>query len=150
MASSSEGPNGGERIVVAFDGSPPSVYAMRLACERAKKLSGTVCAVYVVEIKRSLPLDVETDAEATKGKAVLAQAQGLAQEIDCLGEVALRRARGVGQGIVEEARARNAQLIVLGIGYKEKLGSFDLGEAAPYVLKKAPCWVWLCRQPQPQ
>jgi len=33
----------------------------------------------------------------------------------------------------------------MGIGYKRKFGEFDLGHTAPYVLKNAPCRVWLAR-----
>ena len=33
----------------------------------------------------------------------------------------------------------------MGIGYKRKFGEFDLGQTAPYVLKNAPCRVWLAR-----
>jgi hypothetical protein len=33
----------------------------------------------------------------------------------------------------------------MGIGYKRKFGEFDMGHTAPYVLKNAPCRVWLAR-----
>jgi hypothetical protein len=33
----------------------------------------------------------------------------------------------------------------MGIGYKRKFGEFDLGHTAPYVLKNAPCRVWVAR-----
>ena len=37
-------------------------------------------------------------------------------------------------------------LILLGITYKKRFGEFDLGQTAPFVLKHAPCRVWVCRQ----
>jgi Universal stress protein family len=46
---------------------------------------------------------------------------------------------------VDEALEREVDLIVMGIGYKRKFGEFDMGHTAPYVLKNAPCRVWLAR-----
>jgi nucleotide-binding universal stress UspA family protein len=37
-------------------------------------------------------------------------------------------------------------LILLGVTYKRRFGEFDLGRTAPFVLKHAPCRVWVCRQ----
>jgi nucleotide-binding universal stress UspA family protein len=51
----------------------------------------------------------------------------------------------VGTAIVDEALEREVDLIVMGIGYKRKFGEFDMGHTAPYVLKNAPCRVWLAR-----
>jgi hypothetical protein len=46
---------------------------------------------------------------------------------------------------VDEALEREVDLIVMGIGYKRKFGEFDMGRTAPYVMKNAPCRVWLAR-----
>jgi nucleotide-binding universal stress UspA family protein len=51
----------------------------------------------------------------------------------------------VGTAIVDEALEREVDLIVMGISYKRKFGEFDLGHTAPYVLKNAPCRVWIAR-----
>jgi nucleotide-binding universal stress UspA family protein len=51
----------------------------------------------------------------------------------------------VGTAIVDEALEREVDLIVMGIGFKRKFGEFDMGHTAPYVLKNAPCRVWLAR-----
>jgi nucleotide-binding universal stress UspA family protein len=59
----------------------------------------------------------------------------------------LLQARDVGPTIVDEARERGADLILLGVTYKKRFGEFDLGRTAPYVLKHAGCRVWVCRQP---
>jgi len=47
--------------------------------------------------------------------------------------------------IVDTARSQGVDLIVMGIGYNRKFGEFDMGHTAPYVLKNAPCRVWLAR-----
>jgi hypothetical protein len=50
---------------------------------------------------------------------------------------------------VEEAIEAGADLILLGVPYRRKFGEFDLGKTVPYVLKHAPCEVWICREPIP-
>jgi nucleotide-binding universal stress UspA family protein len=60
-------------------------------------------------------------------------------------ETEILQARDVGTAIVDEALERDVDLIVMGIEYKRKFGEFDLGNTAPYVLKNAPCRVWLAR-----
>jgi hypothetical protein len=37
-------------------------------------------------------------------------------------------------------------LILLGINYEKRFGEFSMGKTVPYVLKNAPCRVWICRQ----
>ena len=48
-----------------------------------------------------------------------------------------------------EAVKLEANLIILGITHNRKFGEFDLGRTAPYVLKNAPCRVWLARAAAP-
>ena len=58
----------------------------------------------------------------------------------------LLQAREAGQAIVDEARDRGVDAIILGIGYKRLIGAFQVGRTADFVLKNAPCQVWVVRQ----
>jgi len=50
---------------------------------------------------------------------------------------------------VDEALAHECSLVILGLPYNVGLnGHFDLSETADYVLKNAPCRVWLIRGQQ--
>ena len=40
-----------------------------------------------------------------------------------------------------------ADLIVMGLSLKRHQGEFTLGTTIPYVLRKAPCRVWVSREP---
>lgn len=136
-----------KEILVPVDGSPASLDALALACTLAKRNKGKVYAVYVIEVARSLPLDADLSPEAEKGEEILSQAERVADSLDfqVMGE--LLQARDVGHAIVDEAIERDVEGIVLGIGYKEPLGEFQLGRTVQYVLKNAPCEVVLCRSP---
>jgi nucleotide-binding universal stress UspA family protein len=133
------------RILVPVNGNATDEDAVGLACEIGRRGKAAVYAIYVIEVKRTLPLDVDLPPEAAKGDTVLARAERTAEEFGIDLETEILQARDVGTAIVDEALEREIDLIVMGIGYKRKFGEFDLGHTAPYVLKNAPCRVWLAR-----
>ena len=136
------------RVLVPVGGSRADSAAMRLACDLARKSKARIYAIYVIAVKRSLPLDAELLPEAQRGEGVLSQMEQAAEEFDYEVETELLQAREVGPAIVDEACERNVDLIVMGIPYKRRFGEFTLGGTVPYVLKHAPCQVYVCRQPE--
>lgn len=135
------------KILVPVNGDEADEEAIKLACSVAKKKKGTVYIVHVIEVKRTLPLDAQIGPETQKGEEVLAAAERVAEEEDYEVETDLLQAREVGPAILNEAMEREVDLIIFGIIYKTRFGEFSLGEATPYVLKNAPCRVWICRAP---
>jgi len=134
-------------ILVPVNGTPSDAEALRLACKLAKEAKSKILVVYVVEIRRSLPLDVRLDTEISKGEDTLTRAEQVIEEEEYQAEAALLQAREVGPAIVEEAVEREADIIIMGFGYKSRFGEFSLGDAVPYVLKNASCPVILYRLP---
>ncbi len=121
--------------------------AVVLACSIAKRNKGKVFAVHVIEVKRSLPLDAELSEEAATGEEVLSRAEQVASEADFRIEGELLQAREAGHAIVDEAMERNIDLILLGAEHKAPLGEYQMGRLTQYVLRAAPCSVWLWRHP---
>ncbi len=121
--------------------------AVSLACSIAKKNKGKVYAVHVIEVRRSLPLDAELPEEATVGEEVLTRAERVAADADFRIEGELLQAREAGHAIVDEAMERNVDLILLGAEHKAPLGEYQIGHLTQYVLRAAPCNVWLWRHP---
>ncbi len=141
-------PTAGVRsILVAVDGSPASMDAVSLACAIAKRNKGKVYAVHVIEVKRSLPLDADLSEEASSGEDVLLRAERTANEADFRIEGELLQAREAGHAIVDEAMERGVDLILLGAEHKAPLGEYQMGRLTQYVLRAAPCNVWLWRHP---
>ena len=136
-----------KRVLVPINGNLTDDEMVSLACSIAKRARGEVHVVYIIEVKRTLPLDADLPPEAERGEMVLEQAERVAESFDLQIQADLLQARDVGPTIVDEARERGADLILLGITYKKRFGEFDLGRTAPYVLKHAGCRVWVCRQP---
>jgi nucleotide-binding universal stress UspA family protein len=135
-----------KRILVPISGNPSDDEMVGLACGIAKKTKAEVHVIYIIEVKRTLPLDADLPPEAERGETVLEQAERVAEGWDQQIQADLLQARDVGPTIVDEGRERGADLIIIGITYKKRFGEFDLGRTAPFVLKHAPCRVWICRQ----
>ena len=134
-------------ILVTVNGTEADEHAIRLACGLAKKNKSKICAVYVITIKRALPLDAEIEPEVRKAEDILDHMESIAEEQDCEIETDLLQAREVGPAIVDEIVERGVDLVLMGVTYKRRFGQFTIGNVVPYVLKNAPCRVILSHQP---
>jgi nucleotide-binding universal stress UspA family protein len=121
--------------------------AVEFACTLAKKNRGKVHVVYVIEVKRSLPLDAELVSEAQQGEDILSRAEMAAKRQDFEVEGDLLQARDAGHAIVDEAVERQADAIIIGIPFRKPFGEFEMGKVPAHVLKAAPCEVILLRMP---
>ncbi len=66
-------------------------------------------------------------------------------------EPVLLQARDVGAALVDEATERGADLLVVGLPYRQRFGGdFAIGRTVPYILQNAPCAVWVVRDPIPE
>ncbi|MBA7642009.1 hypothetical protein ES703_49695 [subsurface metagenome] len=131
------------KILVPVVGTEADEEAIRLACRLAKKDKGKIWAVYVITIKRTLPLDAEMEPEIGKAEGILAHMEMVAEEEDYEIETDLLQAREAGPAIIDEAVEQATDLILMGVTYGTRFGQFSLGNVAPYVLKNAPCRVIL-------
>ena len=139
-----------KKILVSVNGTRADESAIKLACRLAKGVKGKIYVTYVIQVDRTLPLDAEVKPEIEKGERVLDQAEHIAEEQDYKAETDMLQAREIGPAIVDEAIEHAVELIIIGMSYKKKFGGFSLGNIVPYVLKNAPCWVMICREPIPQ
>jgi nucleotide-binding universal stress UspA family protein len=83
-----------------------------------------------------------------EAQRVLDMAEGVAEGLHVKLESVLVQARDVGAAIVDEAEAREADLLILGMPYRTRFGGdFAVGRAVTYALRNAPCAVWVVREP---
>lgn len=132
--------------LVPVTDSPASLEAVEVACGLAKQRKARIYTVHVIEVLRSLPLNAGMETEARRGEQILRKARTIATQNGCHAEESLLQARDAGQAIVDEARDRGVDAVILGVGYKRIIGSFQIGRTADYVLKNASCQVWVVRQ----
>jgi basic amino acid/polyamine antiporter, APA family len=157
-------------ILVPLSGSPLDddiiQTAGRLAAEEdveafEKDRGATIEALWIFEVPMSLPIDAALpEAQLKQARAALARAKAVGEEYEGV-EVATAtvRARRAGQAIVDEAKRRGVQAVVLAAEEPSKIrggallggrgGPLDdfVGESTKYVLSKAPCQVILTAPP---
>ncbi len=121
--------------------------AVSIACAQAKLLRANVVILYVIQVRRSLPLDADMGGEEDQAEEILQRLQQLGQRLGCRVETDLLHARDAGPAVVGEAVQRGAELAVVGVPFKEKFGEFSVEPRAQYVLVNAPCRVLLVREP---
>jgi APA family basic amino acid/polyamine antiporter len=139
--------------------------AGRLAADEAADADedgagATIEALWVFEVPMALPIDARLpEAQLERARAALRRAKAVGEEYDGV-EVATAtvRARRAGQAIVEEARRRGVELIVLAaeepsrirggavLGGRASMENF-VGDVTKYVVNKAPCRVILTAPP---
>ncbi len=136
------------RAVLALSGGPGDSRIVRLVAATAKLAKAELVAVHVVEIDWTLPIDADVASTSEEAQRVLDIAEGVAESAGVRLEPVLLQARDVGAALVDEAAERGADLLVLGLAYRRRFGGdFAIGRTIPYVLKNAPCAVWVVREP---
>ena len=139
------------RAILALAGGPGDGQIVHLVSELARTSKAEIVGVHVVEIEWSLPLDADIAARSEEAQQILDQAELAAEQLKARLEPVLLQAREVGAALVDEATEREADLLVLGLGYRKRFGGdFAIGRTIPYVLKHAPCAVWVVREPMPE
>jgi nucleotide-binding universal stress UspA family protein len=124
---------------------------VRLIVDLAKPTRAEVVAVHVVEVDWTQPLDADVAVRSEDAQRILDIAEGLAEHMHGRLETVLIQARNVGAALVDEALERRADLLVVGLPYRTRFGGdFAIGRVVPYVLKNAPCAVWVAREPMPE
>jgi APA family basic amino acid/polyamine antiporter len=160
-------------ILVPLFGSPLDDDIMqtagRLAAEEDEEAvdaegGATIEAVWIFVVPMSLPIDAALPEEQLKrARAALARAKAVGEEYEGVHvATATIRARRAGAAIVEEARRRGVQAIVLAAEEPSKVrggallggrgGPRDnfVGDVTKYVVAKAPCQVILTAPPAEQ
>jgi len=137
------------RILVPINGCPTDVEAVRLSCRLARRARAKVNAVTVLEVRRSLALGEVADADMETAEGLLERAAKIGDEFEIEVDTELLQAREAGPAIVDEIREWKADLVVIGLPFRQRFGEFYMGKTAPYVLRFAPCRALLFREPPP-
>jgi APA family basic amino acid/polyamine antiporter len=124
----------------------------------------TIEALWIFEMPLSLPLDARLpDAQVRRARQALARAKAVGEEYTGVQvATAIVRTRRAGQAIVEEAKRRGVEAIVLGadepsqirgggrLGGRSSSGENFVGAATRYVIGKADCRVIVTAPPAPK
>lgn len=133
------------RILVALKEPDQVEELTALACTLAQARGGKeILALHVIQTPRSLPLETELTAEVDAGEAMLAKAEAVAERFDLEIRTELLQAREAAPAILEEARERGIDLIILGYNRRRRFGERLLkATTLEHVVRYASCQVLL-------
>ena len=100
----------------------------------------------MIEVPLALPLDAKLPEEEDEAEALLDDAQALVESYGVRAVTRLLRARRAGPAIVEEARRRDAELVVLGAPRRADRAAGGGSSAAPSTTSCARRRAACCRR----
>jgi len=139
-----------KRIVVPLTGTAVDPDVVRLAVTLAKASKAQLLGVHVIEVRWNLALDAVLEPELDRGEELLASAARIAERAGGHLETELLQAREAAAAIVDTARERDADLILIGMPYRKRLGRTYVSRTVEDVYLGAPCAVLAYRQEQPR
>jgi basic amino acid/polyamine antiporter, APA family len=137
-----------QRILVPMKIGPIGEEVLGTAIKLAEEHSCAVTALYVIRVPLGMPLDAELVDAEEEADASLAEAKLLGVDHGVEVEGIVVRARAIGEAIVDEARGRDADLVVMGSAPRWRRQSRFFSPTVDYVLRKAPSEVMVIAYPQ--
>jgi nucleotide-binding universal stress UspA family protein len=137
-------------ILVPLAGAAVDADVVRLAVTLAKPSKAKIVAVHVIEVRWDKPLDAVLEAELDTGETLLAMAAQVATQAGGQMETELLQAREASAAIIDTSRERGADLILIGMPYRKRLGRVSVGRTVEEVYLGAPCAVLAYRQEEPR
>jgi nucleotide-binding universal stress UspA family protein len=134
------------RIILTLGGSSVDADLIKLGATLAKAHKAHITAIHVIEVRWNLALDAVLDAETERGESLLEDATRIGQQAGVTIETELLQAREAAAAIIDTARERDADLILVGMPYRKRLGAVYVGRTVESVYKGAHCAVLAYRQ----
>ena len=138
------------KAVLGLNGGPTDELVIHLGCQLAKlgAPNAELVAVHVIEVDWRHELSEDMTDENEAASALLDMAEGIAERYKVKLTGDLLQAREVAAALVDEAVELGADVIIVGLPYRQRFGGdFALGAAIPYVFQNAPCQVIVVREP---
>jgi nucleotide-binding universal stress UspA family protein len=136
------------RAVLGLNGGSTDRLVVQLGCDLARAYGTELIALHVVEVDWRHDLGDEIPGSRERASAVLDMAEGAAERSRVSLRTELLQARDVGAALVDESAALDADLLLLGLPYRKRLGGdFEIGLTIRYVFQNAQCSVVVVREP---
>lgn len=137
------------RMLVAISGAVIDPDVVSLAATIARPTKAEIRIVHVIEVPWNLALDAVLETALERGEALLSAAAKVAQSTGVKVEIELLQAREAAAAIVDTARERRSDLIILGMPHRRRLGKVYIGRTVQSVYTRARCAVLAYRQEEP-
>jgi nucleotide-binding universal stress UspA family protein len=138
-------------VLVAVTGCDLDREIMTLAGKVAREKKAQIFAVYGIEVPRTKAIDDEMPAETEAAHEALNQVASVADQMDIKIEPEIVQSRHFGHSLVDEAEAHDCALLIIGLPYRFAVADqIEGAETLDYVLRNAPCKVWIVRGQPPE
>ena len=134
-------------IVAALNGSDTDSDVTTTACHISKGSKSRMTLVYVIEIPRKYPLDIELAQMTSKAEETLDQMDKLCRKMKVKPNTVIVQARSMGTAIVAHSTEQTAEMIIMGAGKMARDNTHVISDDVAYVLKNANCKVVACKFP---
>jgi nucleotide-binding universal stress UspA family protein len=135
-----------ERILVPLAGHDVDDLALRLTVALLAGTQGQASLLHVIEVPFERQLDVEDEDAMARAEQVLERGEAFLREHGVTARTSMVQARVAGAAIVDDAVELGAELILMGLPYKKRLGGqWDAGRTVPYVMRNSTAPVWCLR-----
>jgi APA family basic amino acid/polyamine antiporter len=97
--------------------------------------------IHVIEVPVNLPVNARMPREERAAEELLQHAKAIAEEYGAQVVTKVVPGRQAGRAIIEEAAAIKADVIMMGVAAKRRIGERLFGRTVDFVLRNAPCRV---------
>ena len=132
-------------ILAVITGSNSDEYVAATASRLAKQMKFPVNLLYVIEVDRNYPIDMEVPKDTEKGEKALTQTEKIVSEFKVKSKGEILQARFSGSAIISQSENIQAKLIVL--AHKEQNSNNLYDNICGYVSSNAKCDVIMCVNP---
>ena len=138
-------------VLVAVTGSDLDRELMTLAGKVAHEKKAQIFAVYGIEVPRTKAIDDEMPEETAAAHEALSRVAAVADQMNIKIDPEIVQSRHFGHSLADEAEAHDCALLIIGVSYASATGDqIEGAETLDYVLRNAPCKVWIVRGQPPE
>lgn len=129
-------------ILAIITGSMGDEYVATTASRLAKQMKTQLSLLYVIEVTRNHPIDMEVPEETEKGEKALSKIEEIVSTFKIKSKGEIVQARFSGSAILSQSENIEADTIIL--AHDEKISGNLYGNVCEYVVANAKCDVIMC------
>ena len=129
-------------ILAIITGSTADQYVATTASRLAKQMKTELSLLYVIEVPRNYPIDMEVPIETEKGEKALSNIEEIVNRFKIKSKGEILQARFSGSAILSQSENIGADTIIL--GYSKKISDNLYDNVWEYVTEYSKCDVVMC------
>lgn len=129
-------------ILAIITGSTVDQYVATTASRLAKQMKTELSLLYVIEVPRNYPIDMEVPIETEKGEKALSNIEEIVNRFKIKSKGEILQARFSGSAILSQSENIGADTIIL--GYSKKISDNLYDNVWEYVTENSKCDVVMC------